>query len=66
MNNFDNDRAKIETNYVTFSFDWNWIKTKTIIHKGNKDYGMLWILDEDGEAVKMYGYELIKDEKERR
>ncbi len=62
MKNFDNDNAKIETNYITFRFDWNWIKTKTIIHRGNKDYGMVWILDEDGAAVKMYGYELLTKE----
>jgi len=61
MNNSNNDNAKIEVGYVTFSFDWNWIKTKTIIHRGNKNYGMLFILDEDGNAVKMYGYELIAD-----
>jgi hypothetical protein len=65
MNKFDNDRAKIEIGYVTFHFDWNWIKAKQIIHKGNKYYGMLFILDEEGQAVKMYGYELIgKDENE--
>jgi hypothetical protein len=59
MKNFDNDRAKIETDYITFQFDWTWIKHKQIIHKGDKDYGMIFILDEEGNAVKMYGYELI-------
>lgn len=62
MNNIDNDNAKVELGYVTFQFDWNWIKTKTIIHKGNQDYGILFILDENGEALKMYGYELISKE----
>ena len=61
MSNDYNDRAKIEYNYVTFTFDWNWIKNKQIIHQGNKDYGMLFILDEEGQAIKMYGYELISD-----
>jgi len=61
MSNFDNDNAKIELGYVTFTFDWNWLKDKTIVHKGNKDYGMLFILDEEGRAVKAYGYELIND-----
>ncbi len=60
MKNFDNDRAKIDYEYVTFEFNWSWIKDKQIIHKGNKDYGMLFILDKDGETIKMYGYELIK------
>ncbi len=61
MNKFDNDSAKIEYNKVTFHFDWCWIKDKTIIHTGNKHYGMLWILNEEGHAVKMYGYELIDE-----
>jgi len=62
MKNFDNDRAKIETDYVTFTFDWRYIRDKQMVHKGNKDYGMLWILDEDGNAVKAFGYELITKE----
>lgn len=62
MNNFDNDTAKIESGYVTFKFDWNWIKDKTIIHRGNQNYGMLFILDDDGRALKMWGYELITKE----
>jgi hypothetical protein len=59
MNNDYNDRVKVELGYVTFNFDWNWIKNKQIIHKGNQQYGMLFILDDEGRAVKMYGYELI-------
>ncbi len=62
MKNFDNDNAKIEIGYVTFKFDWSYIKDKTMIHTGNKDYGMLWILDGEGQAVKLYGYELITKE----
>lgn len=54
-----NDNAKIEIGYVTFKFDWSYIKDKTMIHQGDKDYGMIWILDNEGNAVKAYGYELI-------
>ena len=61
MSNQYNDRAKIEYNYVTFKFDWNYIKDKTIVHKGTKNYGMIWILDDEGRAVKAYGYELLSD-----
>jgi hypothetical protein len=32
-----------------------------MVHKGDKDYGMLWILDGEGQAVKAFGYELISD-----
>ena len=61
MKNFDNDNAKIEIGYVTFKFDWSYIKDITMIHQGDKDYGMLWLLNTDGEAVKAFGYELVKD-----
>jgi hypothetical protein len=33
-----------------------------MVHKGDKDYGMLWILDGEGQAVKAFGYELISKE----
>ena len=59
-----NDTSQISVKYVYFNFDWNWIKTKQIIHRGNKAGGMLLIVDEDGYPVKMFGYELIGHEKE--
>jgi hypothetical protein len=62
MKNFDNDNAKIETEYITFQFHWSWIRDKQMVHKGDKDYGMLWILDGEGQAVKAFGYELISKE----
>ena len=66
MNNQYNDKAKIEIGYVTFKFEWSYIKDKTMIHQGNNDYGMLWVLDNEGKAVKAYGYELIsKNETEQ-
>lgn len=52
---------KAKGKYVHFTFPWWWIKDKIIIHRGNEDYGMLIIADEEGKAVKMYGYELISD-----
>lgn len=59
MSNKDNDRAKIEKNYITFQFDWAWLKDKQIIHKGNEWAGMLMIFDDEDNLIKMYGYELI-------
>lgn len=47
--------------YIQFEFDYMWIRDKQIIHKGNEYYGMLIILDDEGRAIKMYGYELIED-----
>ena len=52
-------KSRIDFGYAQFNFDWNWIKDKRIILKGDEYLGMLIILDEDGRAVGMYGYELI-------
>ena len=49
----------IDYKYVYFTFDWNWIKDKQIILKGDETAGVLIITDEDGLAVKMFGYERI-------
>lgn len=59
----NNDNAKIELNYVTFEFDWGWIKDKQIVHKGGKYGGVLMIVDMDENIVKMWGYELVSDTK---
>ena len=55
---------QISVKYIYFTFDWNWIRDKGIIHRGNTEYGMLMIVDEDGYPEKVYGYELIGHEKE--
>jgi hypothetical protein len=52
-------KSRIDYNYAHFNFDWTWIRDKEIIHRGNKDGGMLIILDNKGNAVGMYAYELI-------
>ena len=49
----------IDYKYVYFEFDWTWIKDKQIIHTGNEIAGILMIIDEEGNAIKMYGYEAI-------
>jgi hypothetical protein len=49
----------IDYQYVYFTFDWNWIKDKQIVHKGNETGGGLFILDSEGNLVKGYGYERI-------
>jgi hypothetical protein len=55
-----NDKShSLNFNYVYFNFDWSWIKDKQIMHVGNKYIGSLYILDEDGDVIKAYGYELI-------
>lgn len=53
-------RTKLDYRYVYFNFDWNWIKDKDILHVGDEIIGALYILDKDGNVVKVYGYELIK------
>lgn len=64
MKDRNNDSAKLNYNVIPFYFDWNWIRNKQIIHRGTDEYGMLIIVDEDGIPIKMYGYELISNEKE--
>jgi hypothetical protein len=54
-------KSRIDYGNAHFNFDWSWIKDKQIIHKGNEYKGMLIILDEDGVAVGMYGYEAIDE-----
>lgn len=64
MKDRDNDSAKLNYNIIPFYFDWSWIRDKKIIHRGTDEYGMLIIIDEDGIPIKMWGYELIANEKE--
>jgi hypothetical protein len=52
--------TRIDYRYVHLNFDWNWIKDKQIILRGNKRAGMLIIVDSEGRQVRMYGYEEIK------
>jgi len=51
--------TNIDYQYAYFRFDWNWIKDKQIILKGNKKGGALIIADSEGNMVRMYGYERI-------
>ena len=51
--------TRIDYRYVHLNFDWNWIKDKQIMIRGNKRVGMLVIVDVDGNTVGMYGYEEI-------
>ena len=47
--------------YIMFNFNWTWIRNKEIIHRGNTLGGILIIADSEGNVIKMYGYEKIKD-----
>jgi hypothetical protein len=49
----------IDYQYVHLNFNWTWIRDKQIILRGNEDSGMLIIADEDGNTIKMYGFERI-------
>lgn len=51
--------TNIDYNYVHLNFDYTWLRDKKIILKGNWKVGMLIILDAEGRAVGMYGYEQI-------
>ena len=52
----------IHYGYVHFTFPWTWIKDKEIMVEGNHVRGLLYILDNDGKLVKVYGYELVSQE----
>ena len=50
----------IDYQYVYLNFNWTWIRDKQIIHKEDSaGGGALFILDEEGNLVKGYGYERI-------
>jgi hypothetical protein len=53
--------TRIDYKYVHLNFDWNWIKDKQIILRGNQWAGMIVVLDDKGRAVGMYGYEAIDE-----
>jgi hypothetical protein len=55
-------KTRIDYKYVHLNFDWNWIKDKQIVVKGNEWAGMVIVLDDKGRAVGMYGYEAIENE----
>ena len=57
-------KTRVDYHYVHFNFDWQWIKDKEIVLRGNEEAGMVIILDDRGRAVGMYAYELI-DENEK-
>ena len=50
----------IDYQYVHLNFNWTWIRDKQIILRGNENSGMLIIADEDGNMIKMYGFERIR------
>jgi hypothetical protein len=56
--------TRIDYHYAHFNFDWQWIKDKEIVLKGNQYFGQLIILDMNGNAVGWYAYELISDYEE--
>jgi hypothetical protein len=59
-------KSRIDYGYAHFDFNWTWIKDKQLVMRGNQYAGMLIILDEEGNPVGMYGYELISEyEKEQ-
>ena len=49
----------IDYQYVHLNFNWNWIRDKQIILRGDENSGMLIIADEDGNMIKMWGFERI-------
>jgi hypothetical protein len=51
--------SRIDYNYAHFDFNYIWLRDKQIVVKGDQYAGMLVILDDRGNPLKWYGYELI-------
>jgi hypothetical protein len=54
-------KSRIDYNYAHFEFNYLWLRDKQIVINGNEYVGMLIILDQNGNALKWYGYELISE-----
>ena len=48
--------------YVEIRIEWNFIKDKVLKFSGDEYYGVLLICDTEGRIIKVYGYELVKEE----
>jgi hypothetical protein len=59
-------KSRIDYNYAHFDFNYLWLRDKQIVLQGNEYMGMLIILDQKGNALKWYGYELINDYEENK
>lgn len=51
---------------IHFHFAWKDIKGKTIIHRGDKWSGIIFILESNGEIWRGWGYEIINERENRR
>lgn len=54
-----------EYNKLELPLDWTFVKDKQIeiMPYSNEEFGVIYILDSDGEVVRMIGYELIDKNK---
>ena len=61
LTHVDTMKSRIDYNYAHFEFNYLWLRDKQIVINGNEYVGMLIILDQNGNALKWYGYELISE-----
>jgi hypothetical protein len=54
--------TRIDYNYAHFNFDWSWIKDKEIVVDGDEYEGVLMIINDKGQMVGFYGYQLIEQQ----
>ena len=52
-------KSRIDYGYAHFNFDWTWIKDKEIVVEGDEYEGVLMIINDKGQMVGFYGYQLI-------
>jgi hypothetical protein len=55
--------TRVDYNYAHFNFDWQWIKDKEIVVEGDEYEGVLMIINDKGQMVGFYGYQLVEYEK---
>lgn len=51
----------IDYNYIHIEFNWQWIKDKTILHRGDSERGTIMILDDTGSPIKLIAYEMVSE-----
>lgn len=51
----------VDYEYVQFQLNWNEVKDKQIVWRGDEDSGVLIIAYPNGRVYKMFGYEKIDE-----
>ncbi len=53
--------TRIDYGYAHFNFDYTWLRDKEIVVEGDEYEGVLMIINDKGQMVGFYGYQLISE-----